>query len=104
MTYAKAKQEYDERNGEGVGKRTDYRCRAHGCPNTGCIDDISEAKRGMCYFHFIEVDPAKWDAITQRIRGDFERMRNHGQPMRRSVEAKRQDLFAVTTENQSEAS
>lgn len=77
----------------GVRVRSDYRCRANGCPNAGCVDDVSEAHRGTCYWHWRELDARKWDAITQKIRGDFERMRNHGQPMQRSVEARGAELF-----------
>jgi hypothetical protein len=61
--------------------RTDYRCRANGCPNTGCIDDDGVQRRGRCYWHWRETDPLKWDAITQKVRANFETMRNHGKPL-----------------------
>jgi hypothetical protein len=58
--------------------RTDYRCKAHGCPNTGCIDDTGPGT-GRCYWHWREEDPRKWPAITQEIHENFYRAKN---PMR----------------------
>lgn len=81
MTYARAKQQYDEAHGSGAQTRTDFRCAANGCPNTGCIDDEGESRRGTCYWHWKEPDRRNWDAITRRIRSNFAEMRNHNQPM-----------------------
>ena len=58
--------------------RTDYRCAAHGCPNAASIDDDWPKHTGRCYFHWREPDSLKWPAITQRIRENFDEMRNHG--------------------------
>lgn len=82
--YSEARKKLSDQPDDGGGRggpRTDYRCRAHGCPNAGCIDDEGEKLRGRCYFHWREPDPSKWPAITERIHADFERMRNHGAPM-----------------------
>lgn len=56
--------------------RNDYRCKAHGCPNAGSIEDL-------CYWHWAEGDSLKWADITTRIRNNFETMRNFGPPMKR---------------------
>lgn len=49
-----------------------YECIAHGCPNAGSMDG------GTCFFHWRESDPMKWAGVTQEIRENFDRMRNHG--------------------------
>jgi hypothetical protein len=73
MSYAKAKQDYEASAGSGAQVRTDYRCKAHGCPNAGSIEDF-------CYFHWREKDnPAAWGAITNHIRNNFDSARNWGQ-------------------------
>lgn len=79
--YTEARKRLAEANADGEPEnRTDYRCRANGCPNAGCIDDVSASNRGRCYRHWREPDTRKWDAITMKIRDNFERMRNHGAP------------------------
>jgi hypothetical protein len=53
--------------------RTDYRCKAHGCPNAGCcLGDL-------CYAHWSEPDPTTWHTVTQRIRENFDALRNWGE-------------------------
>ena len=53
--------------------RTDYSCKAHGCPNAGSME------RSLCYYHWNEPEAYRWDEVTQRIRENFDVMRNHGQ-------------------------
>ena len=73
MTYTKAVEKYEADKGVAVNVRTDYRCKAHGCPNAGSIEDF-------CYFHWrAREEPAKWGAITHMIRNDFDQYRNWGQ-------------------------
>lgn len=97
MSYAKAKQRYEEASGAAEQPqrhvRTDYRCRANGCPNAGCIDDGGEQNRGRCWFHWNEPEPTRWDAVTRRIRDDFNTMRNHGAPMAHSTVPNGPELF-----------
>ena len=71
MTYAKAKARFESAPPSDI--RTDYSCKAHGCPNAGSME------RGLCYFHWRESDASKWAEITTRIRNNFDVMRNHGQ-------------------------
>jgi hypothetical protein len=96
MSYAKAKQQYEETKGvsldEPTKPRTDYRCAAHGCPNAGCMDDEGEHKRGRCFWHWREPDPMNWPAITQRIRENFEEMRNFGPKHVRSEQSRKELL------------
>lgn len=68
--YSAAVKKLNEQSGPAV--RTDYSCRAHGCPNAGSMDG------SLCYFHWRESDPLRWAEITQRIRENFDSMRNHG--------------------------
>jgi hypothetical protein len=68
MSYSQAKQEHEQSGGRPEA-RTDYRCKAHGCPNAGSIDDL-------CFWHYREADPALWPGLTHRIRMNFDKMRN----------------------------
>lgn len=52
---------------------TDWRCRAHGCPNAGCMDG------GVCFFHWRESDPLKWAGVTQMVRENYEQCKNWGE-------------------------
>jgi len=54
---------------EPVKVRTDYRCKAQGCPNAGSIED-------KCYWHWREADPMKWPQITKWVQDNFEKARN----------------------------
>ena len=54
-----------------VTVRTDYRCKAHGCPNAASMEG------DVCYWHF-RSDPLSWGSVTHSSRQDFESMRNHG--------------------------
>jgi hypothetical protein len=67
--------------------RTNYRCTAHGCPNAGTMGG------DLCYWHFV-ADPLAWGNVTNKIRSNFEDMRNHGpavpfNPQRRDMLLKR---------------
>ncbi len=52
--------------------RTDYRCRAHGCPNAGSMAG------DLCYHHW-RAEPMVWPFVTQEICENFDAMRNWGQ-------------------------
>jgi len=56
--------------------RTNFRCAAHGCPNSAAIDDHSEQQPGKCFHHW-SASRSEWDRITNEIRRD-DSMRNHG--------------------------
>ena len=61
----------DQRIADEPKVRTDYSCRAHGCPNAGSMEGE------VCFFH--HRDPVhKWSETTQEIRENFDRMRNWG--------------------------
>lgn len=78
MSYAKVKQQIAEQGSQVEKPRTGYRCKAHGCPNAGCIDGVFGIDNsGLCHHHWVEPDSSRWAAITQQIRADFQRMRNH---------------------------
>lgn len=67
--YAKAVEKLNEQKAQ-TAQRTDYRCKARGCPNTGTIQD-------KCYFHWQAAD-STWPAVTQWIQENFHTARNHG--------------------------
>lgn len=75
----KSKSAFERARDQGIAEeasapvRTNYACKAHGCPNAGTMDG------SLCYFHWRESDPLQWAAITQRIRENFDSMRNWGQ-------------------------
>lgn len=71
--FSDTRREMAERLGkmEPTGPR-DYTCIAHGCPNAGSMDN------GTCFFHWRESDSLKWATVTQEIRENTDRMRNHG--------------------------
>jgi hypothetical protein len=72
MSYAKAVKKYED-DGGSVSVRTDYACKAHGCPNAGSMEDF-------CYFHWkVKDQPEKWAAITHQNRMNFDERRNWGQ-------------------------
>ena len=73
MTFAKALDDYGKQAGVAVSVRTDYRCKAHGCPNAGSMEG------DLCYAHWKESDPANWARVTTEIRANFETMRNWGE-------------------------
>lgn len=52
--------------------RTDYRCKAHGCPNAGSMSG------DVCFYHSVAA-PENWSRVTQDIRENFDEMRNWGQ-------------------------
>lgn len=91
MSYAEAKKRYEQSTAQRV--RTDYRCRANGCPNTGCINDGGESQRGLCWWHFSEPEAKNWDAITLRIRSNFVEMRNHNEPLPEDNRPTGEDMF-----------
>lgn len=95
MTYANAKKRYDQQAApmQEHRARTDYRCRANGCPNAGCINDGGESSRGMCWYHFNEPDAKNWDAVTLRIRSNFAEMRNHNEPLSDDLQPPGNGLF-----------
>lgn len=71
------------RVGDDLGgpTRTGWYCKATNCPNAGCIDGLPGVDNsGMCYWHWAESDPRKWDAITANIRANFARMANYPEP------------------------
>lgn len=71
MSYAKAVKQYEESGGPPT-VRTDYACKAHGCPNAGAVEDF-------CYHHWkVREEPHKWQQITHTIRENFDAMRNWG--------------------------
>jgi hypothetical protein len=73
MTYTKAVEKYEEERSSTVTVRTDYKCKAHGCPNAGCVEDF-------CYAHWRDKEnPPAWGAITNHIRNNFDSARNWGQ-------------------------
>lgn len=78
MSYKKRASGDDSEDGKPfkATPRTDYRCIAHGCPNTGSIDDRGEKNRGKCYWHW-SAPSSEWQAITEKIRRT-PTMRNHG--------------------------
>lgn len=75
----KSKSAFERARDQGIADeasapaRPNFACKAHGCPNAGTMDG------SLCYFHWRESDPLQWAAITQRIRENFDAMRNHGQ-------------------------
>lgn len=95
-SYTDVRREITERAPIEKPKRTDYRCAAHGCPNTGTFGDEGEQKRGKCYFHWREEEPTKWPAITQRILENFDEMRNWGEfsPERQAMHRARSQAWA----------
>ena len=75
MSYGEVRKEIAAKMGTETVNRSNYRCAANGCPNAGAIDDTGPGT-GKCYFHWREPEPRKWDAITHKIRQNFEKMRN----------------------------
>lgn len=69
------------RSGIPVEPRTNYRCAAWGCPNAGCINDEGEQRPGVCWQHFRESDRKKWGAVTAEVKRNFEKLKNHDQPL-----------------------
>lgn len=82
--YATAVKKYESK-GNVVEVRTDYRCRAHGCPNAGTME------KGVCFFHW-QADPLKWPQVTEEICQNFDRMRNHG-----TFSPERQAMYRATS-------
>ena len=70
MSYARAVQKYDEKSVE-TQIRTDYRCKAHGCPNAGTME------RDLCFFH-LQAEPLRWPAVTEQISATWPEMANWG--------------------------
>jgi hypothetical protein len=58
--------------------RTDFRCRAEGCPNAGSMFDLGEDtdRRGRCFFHFKETDSRSWPTVTRWIQDNWSKARN----------------------------
>lgn len=76
-TYSEIRAELADKMGKTSQPAMDHRCRANGCPNAGTM------RGGTCYYHHQEEDPSKRDAITLKIRSDFNKYRNWGAaPMR----------------------
>jgi len=63
------KQLANQREEEKKEVRTDYRCKAQGCPNAGSIED-------KCYWHWREADASKWPQITKWIQDNWSKARN----------------------------
>ncbi len=68
-----------------IPKRTNYRCAAIDCPNTGTIDDRGENNPGRCYWHWI-ASPRDWPSVTAKILSSPS-MRNHGNVQVESTQA-----------------
>lgn len=77
MSYTDIKKRIAEQGEPAPKVKMTYRCKANGCPNTGCIDHLGIPDSGVCFFHWIEHDASSWPRITQQIRENFQRMRNH---------------------------
>ena len=78
MSFTDAVDKYEKDAGKPHVVRTDYKCKAHGCPNAATMGG------DICYWHFNEPDPLKWGAVTAKVRNHFETMRNYGPQRERS--------------------
>lgn len=90
MSYGTAVKKYEEKS--VVEVRTDWSCRAHGCPNAGTME------KGVCFFHW-RAAPSTWPEVTEDIKANFDRMRNWGKlsPERQAMHrAASQKLFNQT--------
>jgi len=68
VSYSKAIKQYEEKAPQ---VRTNYACKAFGCPNTGSVDG------DVCFYHS-QASSDTWHRVTQDIRENFDAMRNWG--------------------------
>ena len=74
MKYGEIRKEMADKGLSDPLVRTNYGCRAHGCPNAA-----SMTEGDLCYAHWSAADPQSWGAITHKIRTTWPAGANWGE-------------------------